>query len=159
MPKKILIVEDDTDMVELLRFNLKTQGYALGTATDGIEALKKARSIHPDLILLDLMLPELDGFAVCDILRRDPKTAFIPIIILTAVSSQLSRFTGLDAGANAYITKPVSPKYLLQCIQKLLHQVPETTRKPGHETNQKHKGGRAPRPATFSGAATESLAE
>jgi DNA-binding response OmpR family regulator len=141
MPKRILIVEDDTDMVELLRFNLKTVGYALGTAADGIEALKKAWSIRPDLILLDLMLPELDGFAVCDILRRDPKTASIPIIILTAVSSQLSRLAGLDAGANAYLTKPVSPKYLLQCIQELLPEVPETAYDPDRERNHKQKGG------------------
>jgi DNA-binding response OmpR family regulator len=126
MPKKILVVEDDLDMVELLRFNLKTEGYALGTAADGIEALKKVRSIRPDLILLDLMLPELDGFAVCDILRRDPKTASIPIIILTALSSQFSRLNGLDAGANLYLTKPFSPKYLLQCIQELLQWVPGT---------------------------------
>lgn len=126
MPKKILVVEDDPDMAELLRFNLKTEGYALGTATDGIEALKKAQSIRPDLILLDLMLPELDGFAVCEILRHDPRTASIPIIILTALSSQLSRLNGLDAGANLYLTKPFSHKYLLQCIQELLPRVPET---------------------------------
>ena len=124
MPKKILVVEDDLDMVELLRFNLKREGYALGTAADGIEALKKARSIRPDLILLDLMLPELDGFAVCDILRRDPKTASIPIIILTAMSSHLSRINGLAAGANAYITKPFSHKYLLRRIQELLPRGP-----------------------------------
>jgi two-component system, OmpR family, alkaline phosphatase synthesis response regulator PhoP len=126
MPKKILVVEDDLDMVELLRFNLKTEGYALGTAANGIEALKKARSMRPDLILLDLMLPELDGFAVCDILRHDPKTASIPIIILTAMSSHLSRINGLAAGANAYITKPFSHKYLLKRIQELLQRVPDT---------------------------------
>jgi DNA-binding response OmpR family regulator len=158
MPKKILVVEDDIDMVDLLRFNLKKEGFALGTAADGIEALKKARSIRPDLILLDLMLPELDGFAVCEILRRDPKTASIPIIILTAMSSQLSRFSGLDAGANAYITKPFSQKYLQQCIQELLQRVPGTVYNPDHETNQKQQGGQAPTPATFTGETTESLA-
>ena len=126
MPKKILVVEDDIEMVELLCFKLKTEGYALGTATNGIEALKKARSIRPDLILLDLMLPELDGFAVCGTLRRDAKTASIPIIMLTAMSSQLARLNGLDAGANVYITKPFSPKYLLQWIQALLQRTPET---------------------------------
>ena len=126
MPKKILVVEDDIEMVELLCFKLKTEGYALGTATNGIEALKKARSIRPDLILLDLMLPELDGFAVCDTLRHDAKTASIPIIMLTAMSSQLARLNGLDAGANVYITKPFSPKYLLQWIQALLQRTPET---------------------------------
>ena len=146
-------------MVELLRFNLKTAGYSLGTAADGIEALKKARSIRPDLILLDLMLPGLDGFAVCDILRRDPKTASIPIVILTAVSSQLSRFTSLDAGADAYITKPFSHEYLQKCIRELLQRVPETVHNLDHEINQKQKGDPAPTPAAFSDATTESFAE
>src|SRR6476660_746920 len=96
MRKKILVVEDDADLVELLSFNLKRAGFSVGTATEGIEALKKARSLLPDLILLDLILPELDGFAVCEILRRDSTTASIPIVILTAMSSQLARLTGLD---------------------------------------------------------------
>jgi two-component system, OmpR family, alkaline phosphatase synthesis response regulator PhoP len=159
MPKKILVVEDDLDMVELLRFNLKTEGYALGTAADGIEALKKARSIRPDLILLDLMLPELDGFAVCELLRRDPKTASIPIIMLTALSSQFSRINGLGAGANAYITKPFSRKHLVQCIQKLLLRIPETAHHPHHEANRSQKGGQDPAPSTCSGPTTESLTE
>src|SRR5579864_1498702 len=106
MPKKILVVDDDADVVELLCFNLKKAGFAIGTAFNGVEALKKARSIAPDLILLDLMLPELDGFAVCEILRRDPATASIPIIMVTALSTQLARLAGLEAGANAYVTKP-----------------------------------------------------
>ena len=125
MPKKILVVEDDRDMVALLRFNLKAEGYSLRMATDGVTALKKARSNRPDLILLDLMLPELDGLEVCNLLRRDPRTASIPIIMLTAMSSQLSRFNGLAAGANTYLTKPFSYRHLLQCIQDLLERAPE----------------------------------
>jgi DNA-binding response OmpR family regulator len=120
MPKKILVVDDDADAVELLSFNLKKAGYAIGTALDGVEALKKARSLAPDLILLDLMLPELDGFAVCEILRRDVTTASIPILMLTALSSELGRVAGLGAGANEYIPKPFSPKTLLLRIEKLL---------------------------------------
>ena len=120
MQKKILLVEDDADLVELLRFNLKKAGYRVGTAADGIEALKKARSLKPDLILLDLMLPELDGLAVCETLRRNPPTALIPILMLTAVTSQLARLSGLEAGANDYMTKPFSPKELVGRIQKLL---------------------------------------
>src|SRR5215475_8550832 len=108
MRKKILVVEDDSELVELLSYQLKTAGFAIGTAVDGIEALKKARTVTPDLILLDLMLPELDGFAVCEILRRDAATASIPIIILTAMSSQLARVTGLSCGAVDFITKPFS---------------------------------------------------
>lgn len=121
MRKKILVVEDDADLVELLRFNLKKAGFAVGTAIDGIEALKKARSLLPDLILLDLMLPELDGFAVCEVLRRDPNTASVPVIILTAMSSQLARLTGLEVGANDYITKPFSSKDLLARIESALN--------------------------------------
>ena len=114
------MVEDDLDLIELLGFNLKKAGFSVGTANDGIEALKKARTLAPDLILLDWMLPELDGLAVCEILRRDPVTASIPIIFLTAVSSQLARFSGLGAGANEYITKPFSPKNLLERIEMRL---------------------------------------
>lgn len=120
MRKKILVVEDDADLVELLCFHLRKAGFSVGTAPDGIEGLKKTRSLSPDLILLDLMLPELDGFAFCEILRRDPATASVPIVILTAVSSQLARFTGLESGATDYITKPFSPKHLLERVQQLL---------------------------------------
>jgi len=115
--KKILVVEDNADQVELLRFNLKKAGFAVGTALDGIEALKKARSLLPDLVLLDLMLPELDGLAVCEVLRRDPTTASVPIIMVTAMSSQLARLTGMEAGAADYITKPFNIKDLLARIE------------------------------------------
>jgi DNA-binding response OmpR family regulator len=120
MRKKILVVDDDADIVDLLCFNLKKAGFAIGTAADGIEALKKARSIRPDLILLDLMMPELDGFAVCEILRRDSVTAGIPIIMLTALSSELSRLAGMSSGANEYVAKPFSPGALVARIEKLL---------------------------------------
>jgi DNA-binding response OmpR family regulator len=118
--KKILVVEDDPDLVELLSFNLRACGYVVSTAGDGIDALKKARSIIPDLILLDLMLPQLDGFGVCEILRRDAATAAIPIIIVTAMSSHFARLAGLEAGANDYITKPFSPKQLIARVQEML---------------------------------------
>src|SRR5437762_9532574 len=117
MPKKILVVDDDAELVELIGFNLKKAGYAIGTAFNGVEALKKARSILPDLILLDLMLPELDGFAVCEILRRDAATASIPIIMLTALSSELGRLAGLGSGANDYVSKPFSPRLLLTRVE------------------------------------------
>lgn len=124
MRKKILVVEDDLELVELLRFNLANAGFSVAVAGDGGEALKKARSVFPDIILLDLMLPELDGFAVCEILRRDKATTAIPIIILTAMSSQLARVAGLGAGANDYITKPFSLKHLLGRIESLLSSLP-----------------------------------
>jgi two-component system alkaline phosphatase synthesis response regulator PhoP len=125
--KRILVVEDDLDLVELLKFNLSNAGFVVAVATDGAEALKKARSQHPDLVLLDLMLPELDGFAVCEILRRDATTTTIPIIILTAMSSQLARVAGMGAGANDYVTKPFSPKQLLGRIENQLSRMPATS--------------------------------
>lgn len=120
MRKKILVVDDDADAVELLSFNLKKAGFAIGTAFDGIEALKKARTLLPDLILLDLMLPELDGFAVCEILRRDEATAKIPVVMLTAVSGELGRLAGLDSGARDYVTKPFSLSLLVSKVEDLL---------------------------------------
>ncbi len=135
MRKKILVVEDDADLVELLRFNLKKAGFAVGTALDGIEALKKARSLVPDLVLLDLMLPELDGFAVCEVLRRDPSTASVPVIMVTAMSSQLARLTGLEAGATDYITKPFNIRDLLSRIQTALSGNSPATQPPAPVTD------------------------
>lgn len=124
MRKKILVVEDDTELVELLSFTLKQAGFSVGTATNGIEALKKARSVAPDLILLDLMLPELDGFSVCEILRQDSATASVPIIMLTALTNELARVTGLAAGATDYVHKPFSPKQLVGRVEALLGRLP-----------------------------------
>ena len=120
MRRKILIVDDDPELVELLMFNLKRAGFAVGTARNGREALKKVCSITPDLILLDLMMPELDGFAVCETLRRDAATARIPVIILTALSGELVRLAGLDCGADDYLTRPLSPRHLISRVERLL---------------------------------------
>jgi two-component system phosphate regulon response regulator PhoB len=130
MRKKILVVEDDADLVELLAFTLKKAGFAIGTASDGIDALKKARSIAPDLILLDLMLPDLDGFAVCEILRHQPATASVPIVMLTALSSELARINGLSSGANLYLTKPFSPRELVERLVELLQDTPASAASP-----------------------------
>ena len=114
------MVEDDPDLVELLSFNLRARVLLVSASGDGVDAIKKARSILPDLILLDLMLPQSDGFGACEILRRDPATAAIPIIMVTAMSSQFARLAGLEAGANDYITKPFSPRQLIARVQELL---------------------------------------
>ena len=114
-------MDDDPELIELLRFNLKQAGFAIGTAANGVEALVKARSLAPDLILLDLMLPELDGFAVCETLRRNPATAVTPIIMLTAVSGAIARLAGFESGATEFLTKPFSPRELIQVIQNMLH--------------------------------------
>ena len=124
MRKKLLIVEDNTELLELLRLGLKQAGFSVSTAATGVEGLKKARSVGPDLILLDLILPELDGFAVCEALRRGEQTAGIPIIMLTGLTSDLTRFAGLESGANEYVTKPASPDQLLPTIKHWLRQAP-----------------------------------
>lgn len=123
MRQKILVVDDDSELVELVSFSLKQAGYTVGTASDGVEAIKKARTLSPDLIVLDVMMPELDGFAVCEILRRDSATASIPIMMLTALSSELGRMAGLGSGATDFLTKPFSPRQLLARIEDLLNQV------------------------------------
>ena len=121
MPK-ILVVDDESDLVELMTFNLEHEGFSVLTAATGWEAVEQARSALPDLILLDLMLPELDGFAVCEMLRRLPATARIPIIMLTAWTSEESRQLGLEMGAVDYMTKPFSPRELIQRVNRLLQR-------------------------------------
>jgi DNA-binding response OmpR family regulator len=129
MRKKILIVEDNTELLELLRLGLKQAGFSISTATNGLEAVRKARSLIPDLILLDLVLPELDGFAVCEKLRREEPTAAIPIIMLTGLSSEFTRYAGLESGADEYVTKPASPNQLLPKINYWLEHPLRTAAK------------------------------
>src|SRR5688572_4771553 len=119
MPK-ILVVDDEPDAVELIDFNCKAAGYEVVTASDGNEALKKARASLPDLIVLDLMLPEVDGLEVCKMLRRDPATSAIPIIMLTAKAAEIDRVLGLELGADDYQVKPFSPRELVLRVKKLL---------------------------------------
>jgi two-component system alkaline phosphatase synthesis response regulator PhoP len=125
MSAKILVVDDEPDIVELVSFNLKAEGFQVYSASSGPEALNRARAILPDLIVLDLMLPDLDGMAVCEILHRLPSTAPIPIIMLTAWSSELSRIIGLETGAMDYLTKPFSPSELVLRIKDALLAVEE----------------------------------
>jgi DNA-binding response OmpR family regulator len=113
MRKKVLVVDDDPDLLDLVSFNLRKAGFWVGTADDGAQALSKVRSFSPDLMLLDVMMPELDGLEICEMLRRDPATAGIPIILLTALSSELARINGLGSGADDYVTKPFSVKDLV----------------------------------------------
>ena len=122
MRAKILVVEDDTQLLEILRSYLKAVGFAVATATNGIEALKKARSVSPDLVLLDLVLPELDGLAVYDTLRKGPRTTSVPIIIVTGLPSGLARCAGLADGPGDIVSKPVNPKHLVAKINDLLRQ-------------------------------------
>jgi two-component system, OmpR family, alkaline phosphatase synthesis response regulator PhoP len=120
MRKKILIVEDDTDLLEILRLALKSEGFSIATARNGLEALKKARSLLPDLIVLDLVLPELDGFAVCETLRLDRALAAVPIIVVTGLASEFTRLAGFEAGASDYVAKPFTPAELVSKVEHWL---------------------------------------
>jgi len=120
MKQKILAVDDEPDALELIEFNLKAAGFEVSTAEDGKDALKKARQLLPQLILLDLMLPQIDGLEICKALRRDPATSSIPIIMLTARAAEIDRVLGLELGADDYVTKPFSPRELVLRIRNLL---------------------------------------
>ncbi len=116
------MVDDEPDVLDLVTYNLGQAGFQTETAVDGAEALRKARSSAPDLILLDLMLPEVDGLEVCKLLRRDAKTSAIPIIMLTARASEIDRIVGLELGATDYVPKPFSPRELVLRVKKRLEQ-------------------------------------
>jgi two-component system phosphate regulon response regulator PhoB len=119
---KILVVDDEPEAVELVEFNLKQAGFEVAVAADGAEALKKARGLVPSLIVLDLMLPEVDGLEVCKMLRRDTATARVPIIMLTAKAAEIDRILGLELGADDYITKPFSPRELVLRVKRILQR-------------------------------------
>ena len=114
---KILVVEDEKNIAKVVTYNLEREGYQVEVACDGEEALEKARRSLPELILLDLMLPKLDGLEVCHRLRGDPKTASIPIIMLTAKTQETDRVVGLEMGADDYVSKPFSPRELLARVK------------------------------------------
>lgn len=117
---RILVVDDEPDAVELIAFNLKNSGFEVVTAADGAEAIRKARTHSPDLIVLDVMLPEIDGLEACKLLRKDPATAETPILMLTARTGEIDRVLGLELGADDYVTKPFSPRELVLRVKKLL---------------------------------------
>ncbi len=120
--KRILIVEDQLDLAELLAYNLQKLGYSTATASNGRTALQMANSIRPDLILLDLMLPEISGTEVATRLRSDPSMAATPIIMLTAKADEVDQVVGLTLGADDYVTKPFSMKVLLARIEAVLRR-------------------------------------
>lgn len=120
---RILIVEDEQDIADLIGFNLQRAGFEVLKAHDGIEGTQIALRERPDLIVLDLMLPGRDGYGVFRELKRDPRTAGIPVIMLTARAQTEDRIQGLEAGADDYLTKPFSPKELLLRVQAILKRV------------------------------------
>ena len=120
MPPTILSVDDERDVTDLVSFHLNRAGYNVQTAANGRDALDMIAIKNPDLIILDLMLPDIDGFGICEILRRHVATATIPIIILTAWATNDAQHLGLELGALDYMTKPFSPKKLVERVQHLL---------------------------------------
>jgi two-component system OmpR family response regulator len=117
--QKILVVEDDKTMLEVLKYNLKKDGYDVVTATNGIQALDVARNAKPDLIILDIMLPELSGLDVCRTLRKE---LTVPILMLTAKGEEIDKVVGLEIGADDYVTKPFSMKELLARIRAIMRR-------------------------------------
>src|SRR2546428_3785981 len=129
MAQEVLVVEDEPDIRRLITLHLERDGFRCRTASNGPEALREARAVVPDLVVLDLMLPELDGLEVCRQLRRDAATAVVPIIMLTAKSDEVDRVVGLEVGADDYVSKPFSPKELVARVRAVLrrsrpHQAP-----------------------------------
>ncbi len=118
--QKVLLVDDEPDIVELLRYNLEREGYAVQTALNGKDALKAAKSGRPDLIVLDIMMPGMDGVEVCTQLRQLPEFKNTVITFLTARGEDYSQIAGFDAGADDYITKPVRPKVFVSKVKALL---------------------------------------
>lgn len=127
---RILVVEDDVDIAELVEYNLEKEGYGVIKADNGKKALDLIKSHMPQLIILDLMLPEIDGFEICKIVKHDEKTKHIPIIMLTAKGEETDVIVGLRLGADDYVTKPFSPKVLTARVKAVLRRDTEK-KKPG----------------------------
>jgi two-component system phosphate regulon response regulator PhoB len=122
MENSVLVIEDETDVVDLLRYNLSKAGFCVLIANDGLKGLEMARKKRPDVIVLDLMLPGMNGHAVCKALKKDPDTEALPIIMLTAKGEPNERVQGLEIGADDYVTKPFSTKELVLRVQALLRR-------------------------------------
>ena len=118
--KRILIVEDEIELNEMIKIRLEANGFEISTAFDGQEGLEKARKLEPDLIILDLMLPKLDGYKVCGLLKSDSRFNKIPIIVFTALAQNSNKEMGMELGADAYITKPFQSEVLLTKIKELI---------------------------------------
>jgi len=119
---RVLVVDDEPDLLELVHYNLTKAGYDVACVTSGAEALSHVRMHTPDLILLDVLLPDIDGLEVCKVLRRNPQTGTIPIVMLTARSEDADIVAGLEIGADDYLTKPFSPRVLLARIKAVLRR-------------------------------------
>ena len=122
MNKTVLIVDDEKDIVELLAYNLEREGYQIAKAYDGHQALQYIRENKPSLVILDLMLPGLNGFEICRMIRKKPDTEGLPIIMLTAKTDSVDKIMGLEIGADDYITKPFNVRELLARVRAVLRR-------------------------------------
>ncbi len=125
MPKKILVVDDERPIVRLVQVNLEHAGYEVVAAYDGKEALQKVEQEKPDLIILDVMMPQMDGFEVMQRLQADPKTRDIPVIMLTAKAQDADVFRGWQSGVTLYLTKPFSPFELISFVRRIFRSMEE----------------------------------
>jgi two-component system alkaline phosphatase synthesis response regulator PhoP len=123
---KILLVDDEPDILEIVGYNLKQEGYQIFTAANGKEAIAKAKKELPDLIIMDVMMPEMDGMEACENIRKIPELSNVIITFLTARSEDYSQVAGFDAGADDYIAKPIKPKLLVSKVKALLRRLKET---------------------------------
>lgn len=121
----IFIIEDEKNIAELVKFNLEKEGFRVQHSAKGLTGLELARKLKPDLIILDLMLPEMDGLEICKVLKKNDATAHIPIIMLTAKAQETDKIVGLELGADDYITKPFSPRELVARVKAILRRVQE----------------------------------
>ena len=129
---KILLVDDEEDILEFLSYNLKKEGFQIETANNGISALKKLNRFNPELIILDVMMPEMNGIEVCENIRNDEKNDEVLILFLTARSEDYSELAGFSAGADDYITKPIKPKLLVSRVNAILKRKRKTRQTDAH---------------------------
>ncbi len=122
---KILLVDDEPDILEIIGYNLSAEGYQIITAENGIKAIKKAKKERPQLIIMDVMMPEMDGIEACEQIRKIPELSNTIIAFLTARGEDYSQMAGFDAGADDYITKPIKPKVLTSKVKSLLRRIKE----------------------------------
>lgn len=134
MPKKIIIIEDEPDISGLVVHYLAQEGYKVNTCADGIEGLRRVKADRSDLLILDLMLPGLDGIEICKRLRTDPTTSNLPILMLTAKGEESDKIVGLELGADDYLTKPFSPKELVARVKALLRRTTQPENPTAHYT-------------------------
>jgi two-component system alkaline phosphatase synthesis response regulator PhoP len=136
---RVLVVDDEEDLLELVRYNLSKEGFQVHCVSSGEEAIQAARTLLPDVILLDLMLPAVDGLSVCKVLKSSPQTQQIPVVMLTAKTAEADVVSGLEMGADDYVTKPFSPRVLLARLRAVLRRKPRQASEDGTSAIRVHE--------------------